>query len=463
MRRLLLMMLLLPAVVSASIADQLLAVNAAKQAIKAAIQAKGISTTGVDFADYGTLIADIVMPNASQTLTISGEAQEEIVAGDIVSADGDNKISKFENPFDGLFPGDIEYFGYAAEDGSASDTIDMIAILWRTTSVDDDFVEDTDASIASTAFLYDVAAVDATSDGSRVAVSQYDWGTASIQLFDEQGDDTYAQDILLPTASNNPGYTCAISDDKSAIVLAHLGDSGATQMTTWYWNGSAYASATISVNDATYWYTRFMDLNADGTRLAVGISDGTRLSYYERSGATWSAVAISNPTGSNAVYPAFIKDSNQWLICGVNDGQRAEWYKYVTSAYVSEGDYTDLPNYSATFKPVIAKDASPQRIITNNSCVYEYNSGDDNWDKTQVIAGANNATSWAVSDDGSILAVAVGKTVSIYEWDGDSYEAKQYEFVSHTENLYLDMTGDGQTLFIAGEDFGMKVYRRTAP
>lgn len=445
---LLIIMILACSVADASIASQLLAINAAKAAIKASIEAQGVAVGDIPFYQYPNKVALI-----SGTVVSYPPLAEATIAQQLAALATIKGNIKTEIEAQGVTVGDAPLSDYAAK-------IDTIT----PTPAEDEYVLDPDAGVASTTFTVDMYSIDATPTGDRIAVSQYAWSANnSLHVYDLQGDESYDEAITVVTPANNPGYKCAMSDDKTVIALAHL-NQDSNQLAIYRWDGDSYELATVSgVQTTQYQYNITLSVSPNGSEVLLGKQEGTRLMRFVWSGTAYNATAITQPTGSNTVYPTYA-DGTTYIMAGVNDGNRFSWYLGTTL----QSGILDLPGASSYAKPVFAKDASPQRFVImgyNSVETYQYTTG--NWDRISAFAPASTMVSGAVSDDGDYLVVSTGTgssyAVNAYKWDGDSYEPYTIPTITSANPLYVDMTADGMQIFVTGKNYGLKVFKRPEP
>lgn len=134
MRNLLLIIMILACCLAqaATIADQLLAVNEAKQDIKTAAEAKGVTIGSAPLADYADIIADIPYASGAKILSTAylatDTAKGSIVT--VIASDSAYLATKHTNPVVN-FDSNVLFFGFTNALGTMGQNIPITVIWWR--------------------------------------------------------------------------------------------------------------------------------------------------------------------------------------------------------------------------------------------------------------------------------------------------------------------------------------------
>lgn len=195
-----------------TIADKLLAANAAKQSIKTALEGKGVDTSTLPFTDYGAAVANLsVGGGGGPTVTATRNVK---LAG--AAAAGDTVVETEV----------VEYSG----------GLELLTTGWQNVGLDQTYSQIFDdtlrtgfiAALTPDASILVIMCV----QSSPATIHRYQWN-ASTGVYEHIGSGT--------SAINNHSAACSlcVSNDGSKVVLG-IEDNASKTLLSFTWNGSAY-------------------------------------------------------------------------------------------------------------------------------------------------------------------------------------------------------------------------------
>jgi 6-phosphogluconolactonase (cycloisomerase 2 family) len=273
----------------ATIAEQLTAINDAKAAINAAIEAKGVTVDDAPLADYAGLIASISVGgtqiNATETLVAT--LSNDIEAGDPVYV---TSASVFKTAVPDTVPSGItlrtpamsaDGMYLAIPHGGTTDAPKLITYKWDSVDARYEATANPDAvpsggaqgaAMSADGMYLAVTHSGAAAPGAPAYLITYKWNGAN---------NRYEQTAAPNIAPSGTGSEMAMSADGMYLAVTHFGTAGIPRLITYKWseaNNRYQATAAPDTDPGSN--CSAVAMSPDGSYLVIGKSGTPNLICY---------------------------------------------------------------------------------------------------------------------------------------------------------------------------------------
>lgn len=279
------------------------------------------------------------------------------------------------------------------------------------------------------------SSVSLSSNGSVLAIGSPYFDGANInngvvRVYENNGIDWIQRGSDINSEGNVDynGYSVKLNNDGTVLAIGStLNDGGAIDsgsVRVYVWNGTSWTKRGNDIDGVSTGdqFGASIDLNGDGTVLAVsapGVSSRGETRVYSWNGSAWINKGDAMPT--------------------------------VNINYSKSGKYVSLSNDGNTLVTTT--------YFNTNFLYYTqaYTWNGSAWTtKGSTINGDDNAI---LSDDGNVIVVKNGTTISAVVWNGSSWTSRGSSLAIASSNSNIDLSGDGNTLAVTySSGFGTDIY-----
>jgi hypothetical protein len=467
----------------ATIADQLTAINDAKAAINAAIEAKGVTVDDAPLADYAGLIASISVGgtqiNATETLVAT--LSNDIVAGDPVYV---TSASVFKTADLDTFPTGIairtpamsaDGMYLAVPHNGTTGARKLITYKWD--SVDARYEVTANPDVAPSGSAANSAVMSA--DGTYLAVS-HNGTTAPAYLTTykwNSGNNRYEQTAAPDTAPSGYANVMAMSADGVYLAVAHSGTTGTPYLITYKWDsGDNRYEATADMAVPPSSTCNAVAMSQNGSYLVTTHSSTPRVRCYafDSGNNRYSPTTAPDTIPTETPYAVAISsDSTTLVLGGSMSSSYANFYTYKWDAADGRYEATTEPEkapFSNAIQGAVLSSDGTYLIISMtggqnaiNAFVFKFNAANNryerhsNFDLNPSISLSSPSYLAASSD---LSYVAMTSTNKFFTYKQDISKIQYSIFKANNPCVYdytLAGTGYATETDIAGNQIDVRM------